>query len=482
MRYVLPSTRTMVESRCMTNRREILLAAGAAGMLAGGEAGETKPAAHPKDSPLDSEKFRQAVVAGDVPAVTSMLDRDPALRYARNADGVSVYTLACLKGQPKVAEELARRGLVLDSFEAAVTGNSKRAAELAKDDPGVAHHRLPDGRTPLHLATEAGKQDMVIFFAMKGADLSAAPESPLLAAVDHPDRATAAEMSWFLLMNASDPNARRRDGKSALHLAAVRGYEDLTELLIHRGAKADVQDAAGKSPLDVATGDAIAVLQRASSIERVYFERRYTQDVHGNPTTRADTPGIPQELINQFVTVAHFDFEKVKQLQKLCPTLVMARATWDELAIEAAAHMGLTTMAEFLADLGAPVSTCTATLLGAQSLVKRLVTEDPACLRERGAHDIGLLAYTAYGNQQVEIAEFLLGAGADLHSRSLGQTALHIAANKGHLELARLFLDHGADVNAVAKVRGASLTPLAFAVQAKHEKMEELLRERGGRA
>jgi hypothetical protein len=116
MRYVLPSTRTMVESRCMTNRREILLAAGAAGMLAGGEAGETKPAANRKDSPLDSEKFRQAVVAGDVPAVTSMLDRDPALRYARDADGVSVYTLACLKGQPKVAEELARRGLVLDIF------------------------------------------------------------------------------------------------------------------------------------------------------------------------------------------------------------------------------------------------------------------------------------------------------------------------------------------------------------------------------
>ena len=40
-----------------------------------------------------------------------MLDRDPALRYARDADGVSVYTLACLKGQPKIAEELAGRGV-----------------------------------------------------------------------------------------------------------------------------------------------------------------------------------------------------------------------------------------------------------------------------------------------------------------------------------------------------------------------------------
>jgi ankyrin repeat protein len=437
----------MVESRCMTNRRKMLLATGAAGFLAGSAAGETKPD-QSKAVPLDSEKFRQGVVTGDLPTVVSMLDRDPALRYARDADGVSVYTLACLNGQAKVAEQIAGRGLVLDIFEAAASGDNKRATELAKDDPGLAHHRLPDGRTPLHLATEAGKPAMVIFFAMKGADLSAGPESPLLAAVHHTDRAVASEMSRFLLMNASDPNARRRDGKTALQLAAARGYDDLVEMLIHRGAEAEG-------------------LPNSPAVEHVYYGRRYTQDLHGNPVTREDTYGIPQELINQYVTVAHFDFEKVKQLQKLCPSLLMTRATWDELAIEAAAHMGLTPMAQFLADLGAPVSTCTATLLGAQDQVKRLVSEDPACLRERGAHDIALLGYTAMGGQHVEIAEFF---------------SLHIAAGKGHLELAQLFLDHGADVNAVANVRGTSLTPLAVAAQAKHEKMEALLKDRGGRS
>lgn len=446
----------------MTNRREILLAAGAAGILAGDAAGETKTS-QSTHAPLDSEKFRQAVVAGDLPAVVAMLDRDPALRYARDADGVSVYTLACLHGQPKVAEELAGRGLVLDIFEAAVSGNDKRAAELAKDDPGVAHHRLPDGRTPLHLATAAGKPGMVIFFAMKGADLSAGPESPLLAAVDYPDHGLATEMAVFLLMNASDPTARRKDGKSAVELAAARGYDDLVEMLIHRGA---VASDPGNAP----------------QVERVYFERRYTQDLHGNPVTREDTYGIPQEWINRFVSVAHFDFEQVKKLQKMCPTLAMTRATWDELAIEAAAHMGLTPMAQFLAELGAPVSACTATMLGERGLVKRLVAEDPACVRERGAHDIALLAYTGLGDQRAEIAELLMGAGADVHARSLGQTTLHIAAGKGYVELARLLLDRGADVNALAKVRGASVTPLAAAVQAKHEKMAELLREHGGRA
>ena len=335
----------------MTNRREILMAAGAAGMLRTGEAGEAKPA------PLDSEKFRQAVVAGDLPTVVSMLDRDPALRYARDGSGVSVYTLACLQGHANIAEAIAARGLILDIFEAAASGDSKHANDLSKDDPGLAHHRLPDGRTPIHLAVEAGKAGMVTFFAMKGADLSAGPESPLLVAVDYPDHAMASEMSMFLLMNASDPNARRRDGKTALELAEVRGYDDLVQMLIHRGAEAN-----------------------APSVERAYYGRRYTQDLHGNPVAREDTYGIPQAWINQIVFFAHFDFEKVKQLQKLCPTLIMTRATWDELTIEAAAHMGLTPMAQFLADLGAPVSTCTATLVGEQALVKRLVSEDPAAL------------------------------------------------------------------------------------------------------
>jgi len=302
----------------------------------------------------------------------------------------------------------------------------------------------------------------VVFLAMRGANLSAGPESPLLAAVSYSDRAVATEMSDFLLMNASDPNARRHDGTTALQLAANRGYGELVEMLIHRGA--DVSEIANPP-----------------AVERVHYARRFAQDLSGSPIKLEENYGIPQELINQFASVAHFDFEQVKKLQKLCPMLVMTKATWDEMAIEAAAHMGLAPMARFLADLGAPVSTCTATLLGATDLVKELVGEDPACVRERGAHDIAILAYTAYASEQMEIAEILIRTGADVQARSLGQTTLHVAAGKGHVELAQLLLDHGADINATAKFKGEMVTPAGLAVHAKQTKMVEFLKDRGGR-
>lgn len=344
-----------------------------------------------------------------------------------------------------------------DIFEAAAAGDIPRATELANADPQIVRARSNDGRTPLHYAAAAGKPEMVQFLGVRGADLSAGPESPLLAAVDYSEHAPAFDMSFFLLANNSDPNARRKDGKTALQLARARGYTDLAEMLIHRGAQTS------ESP----------------DIERVHFDRRYKQDVHGKPFLRDDTKGLPWTAINQFVSPAHFDFEKVKQLYKANPDLLSTRASWDELAIEASAHMGQVPMTEWLAEQGSPVSTCTAAVLGLAGVVKDALKEDPRCIYERGAHDIAILAYTAWGQERVDIAEILLKAGAKVQAKGLNLTTLHIAAMKGYVDLGSLLIEHGADVNAVTKSQGKMVTPLSLAVQRKQEKMEQFLRSRG---
>jgi ankyrin repeat protein len=314
----------------------------------------------------------------------------------------------------------------------------------------------------VHYAVAGGQNGMIFFLTMQGADLSAGPESPLLGAVDYPDRALALEMSQTLLMNASDPNAKRSDGRSALDLAISRGYRDIAELLVHRGANG-------------AQAGTIAA-------ERVYFGGRYSFDVEGRRYKPEDIDGLPQDFINEFTRLAHFDADRVKHLMQIAPGLIGGRATWDELAIEAAAHMGIVPLARHLADHGAPVSTCTATLLGLRDRVEALIKADADCVRERGAHDIALLAYTAYGDQRPEIADYLLRSGASVHARALGGlTTLHLAASKGYVELADILLMHGADVNVTAKSRDEEITPLAIAVKAKREKMADFLRSRGAR-
>jgi ankyrin repeat protein len=351
----------------------------------------------------------------------------------------------------------------LDIFQAAFKGDVPRATELVKLNPAVARLRWVDGKTPLHYAVEGGQTAMAFFLTTQGADLSAGPESPLLTAVDYPDHGLAMDMAQALLMNASDPNVKRADGRTALDLASARGYTNVVELLVHRGATGP-------------QGEAVKV-------ERVHFARRYSFDVQGRPYTAENIDGLPQDFINEFARLAHFDVERVKHLLKIAPGLIAGRATWDELAIEAAAHMGLVPLAQHLADHGAPVSTCTATILGLRERVDALIKSDPACVRERGAHDIALLPYTAIGEQRAEIADLLLRSGASVQEKGLGgMTTLHLAANKDYVELADVLVKHGADVNASVKSRTGEVTPLAVAQKAKREKMVEFLKSKGGRA
>lgn len=364
--------------------------------------------------------------------------------------------------QPGVPPAAKTSGPASDIFEAALQGDVSRATELAKLNPAIARLRSADGRTALHYAVEGGRTAMIFFLTLQGADLSAGPESPLLKAVDYPDHSVALEMSQSLLMNASDPNAKRADGRTALELAAARGYADIVEMLVHRGA----------------TGAPAEGIE----VEKVYFGKRYSFDIEGRPYAAENIDGLPQEFINEFARLAHSDADRVKHLLKIAPGLIGARATWDESGIEAAAHMGLATLARHLADHGAPVSVCTATLLGLRDRVEALVKSDAECVRERGAHDIALLAYTAFADQRPEIADLLLRSGASVQARAFGATTLHLAASKGYVELADVLLTHGADVNAPASSRGQAVTPLAAAVKAKKEKMAEFLKSRGGRA
>jgi hypothetical protein len=150
---------------------------------------------------------------------------------------------------------------------------------------------------------------------------------------------------------------------------------------------------------------------------------------------RDDTYGLPQSWVNEFVIASHFDFDKVKRLYNQCRDLLLTRSTWDEIGVEAAAHMGREDLAGFFIEKGSPVSLSTACMLGQTSEVKQLLKEDALRVHERGAHDFPALWYTAFGTERPEILELLLDSGADIHAGMMGNTIVQLAEKKKHNRL-----------------------------------------------
>ncbi len=499
-------------------RSEFLKLAGAVagfGMLAA-KTGKAEAAAVPSTPAApagttegrgETRRFRAAVLAGDLPRVTAFLKEDPALAYSRDEKGRSVLALAYLGGRREAAELLRRHVAALGLVEATLAGDRERVTALLAKAPGLLNEIDPIGFTAVQAAVLAGRSDLLLAMVTRAADLNAlSADPPRRSAVRLAVEAgeafpippippvpedTVEEMADLMLGNGGDPNVPQGDGLTPLHAAARRGNPEVIRLLVWSGADVQARTPEGETALDLAVRHgrtaAAALLRREATLPRAHRTSRFAATVDGSPFApppQPVLPALPQPVINEYVAVSHGNLARVKELLALYPSLLFVNASWNELAVEAGAHVGFKDGVRLQLDAGAPCALPTAAMMGMGPRVRALLAEDPGRIHDCGAHNMPLAWFPAIGGgspEQLEIARFLVDRGLDVNAHKRGQTALHWAARGGHVEMAELLLASGAEVNARAKLgNGEEATPLATARKAERKDVADLLVRRGG--
>jgi ankyrin repeat protein len=194
----------------------------------------------------------EAAKRGDVAAVEQILARNPELaRQKDTAFGATPLHWAALRGHEAVVSALLARGA----------------------DPKATNN---DRETPLQVAQRANRTGVVQLLSASGTAPASRPASPsprtaaspAAPAAPGPATAPSAGSAEFFdavragsvatvnaLLTRNPALAREKDpqfGATALHWAALRGHENVADLLIAQGADLKATNSAGETPLQVA--------------------------------------------------------------------------------------------------------------------------------------------------------------------------------------------------------------------------------------
>ncbi|XP_037909760.1 ankyrin repeat and KH domain-containing protein mask isoform X3 [Hermetia illucens] len=259
---------------------------------------------------------------------------------------------------------------------------------------------------------------------------------------------------------------------TALTLACAGGHEELVELLINRGANIEHRDKKGFTPL---------ILAATAGHEKVVdILLKHNADLEAQSERTKDTPlslacsGGRYEVVELLLNVgANKEHRNVS----------------DYTPLSLAASGGYVNIIKLLLNHGAEINSRTGSKLGISPLMLAAMNGHTAAVKlllDMGS-DINAQIETnrntaltlACFQGRHEVVSLLLDRKANVeHRAKTGLTPLMEAASGGYIEVGRVLLDKGADVNA-APVPTSRDTALTIAADKGHLKFVELLLSRG---
>ncbi|NGX58189.1 MAG: Phosphocholine transferase AnkX [Chlamydiae bacterium] len=269
-----------------------------------------------------------------------------------------------------------------------------------------------------------------------------------------------------LLRCGVTPNFSTRAGQVPLHIAAKRGFVDMTQLLLENKAITDVYDEQNHTPLY------LSVSKGHDKVVELLLDHHadVNQSKHKTALEIAFEKqqwGIFERLIEHGADVNVEDHKGVSLIYRATEsgdlgTVKILLEGKDEInhsalwrAFVVSVLCGHHEISEFLIERGVNVNDYDYS------------NKTPL--------------FFAVQSGQVEAVSFLLEHHADPNLRKNEKqcTPLYVAAQTGHFEIVKLLLEHGAEFD--AEVRGLSnlKTPLSIALYIRHYQIVELLIEHG---
>ncbi|XP_055848375.1 alpha-latrotoxin-Lhe1a-like [Episyrphus balteatus] len=170
---------------------------------------------------------------------------------------------AAMNGHKEIVEMLLNKGANIHAkneyggtaLQAAVFRKQSDTIELLLDRGAIVDEKKNDGSTPLHTAVQRGNMKIIEILIKRGANVNAIANSyrkegqtPLhLAAEKGDDR-----IVELLLKNNAQIDTKSKNGIAPIYIATLYGHEKVVSKLLDHGANVDTQDTSGKTILLVA--------------------------------------------------------------------------------------------------------------------------------------------------------------------------------------------------------------------------------------
>jgi ankyrin repeat protein len=295
------------------------------------------------------------------------------------------------------------------------------------------------------------------------------------------------------LLMQSGADARKgiwphRDATTAYALAKERDYQDIVAAIEDEEQRRREQTScpnAAVSPAQDRINEAIRAGDNATAIRMLEADTNLIRacDRSGGTPLHAAAQAANEEMVAWLL--ARGAGVHKKELRGLTPL--------DRAALAANWYNGraarFPAVARLLLDRGAEVTLPAAIALGDSGRIRELVAADPDLLRQEIRWTEGGLLTLAVKHGQLEVVRLLLDLGMDVDERTILQeleeptlswgAPLQHAAWAGRRDIAELLLDRGADPNANLYASG---WPLSRAYERGDEAMKQLLIERGAKA